>query len=214
MKEERRRILQMLQDGTISADQAMELLQVLDEEGEPEEIEYGGTAEYMATSQEPLQGEILTARTPPNMERYRRFWKIPFVISLVILLLFGLWLRSIYLSSEGAITFGFICVWSFFMLAFLATLLAFFSRRATWLHVRVQEKDGHRIAISLPLPLGLAGWGIKVAHGFVDEKTRGQLDMAEAFLAAAKDELKQPGSGPMTIDVDDDDGDKVQVYIG
>lgn len=100
------------------------------------------------------------------------------------------------------------------MFAFLATLLAFFSRRAAWLHVRVKEKEGRRIAISLPLPLGLAGWGIRAARGFVDEKTRGQLNMAEAFLAAARDELKQPGSGPMTIHVDDDDGDQVQVYIG
>lgn len=214
MQEERRRILQMLQDGTISADQAMELLQVLDEEGEEQEVASWDTAVDLTTPQEPLQGEILTTNSPPNLERYRQFWKIPFLIGLAFLLLFGFWLRSIYLSSEGAITFGFICIWSFFMLAFLATLLAFFSRRATWLHVRVQEKDGHRIAISLPLPLGLAGWGIKVAHGFVDTKTRGQLDMAEAFLAAAKDELKQPGAGPMTIDVDDEDGDKVQVYIG
>ena len=38
MKEERRQILQMLQDGTITADQAMELLQAMDEE-EEEEVE-------------------------------------------------------------------------------------------------------------------------------------------------------------------------------
>lgn len=211
MKEERRQILQMLQDGTLTADQAMELLQAMDEEGVGEETAVTLAADPYA---EPLSGDILTPNEPPNLDRYRQFWKIPFLICLAFLVLFGFWLRAIYLSAEGAITFGFICVWSFFMLAFLATLLAFFSRRAAWLHVRVQEKEGHRIAISLPLPLGLAGWGIKVAHGFVDEKTRGQLDMASAFLSAAKEELKQPGARPMTIDVDDDDGDKVQVYIG
>ncbi len=211
MKEERHQILQMLQEGTITADQAMELLQAMDEEGSGEDT---AVTSFADTYTEPLSGDILTPNDPPNLDRYRQFWKIPFLIGLAFLVLFGFWLRGIYLSSEGAITFGFICVWSLFMLAFLATLLALFSRRAAWLHVRVQEKGGHRIAISLPLPLGLVGWGIKMAYGFVDEKTRGQLDMASAFLSAAKEELKQPDGRPMTIDVDDDDGDKVQVYIG
>jgi hypothetical protein len=211
MNEERRQILQMLQEGTITADQAMELLQAMDEDGEGEETAVPLTTDAYA---EPLSGDILPANDPPDLDRYRQFWKIPFLIGLAFLVLFGFWLRGIYLSSEGAITFGFLCVWSFFMLAFLATLLALFSRRAAWLHVRVQEKEGHRIAISLPLPLGLVGWGIQVAYGFVDEKTRSQLDMASAFLTAAKEELNHPDARPMTIDVDDNDGDRVQVYIG
>lgn len=203
MSEERRRILQMIQDGTLSAEEAMELLDALadDEAGD------GFDAPHV------LKGEIV-ASDPPNMDKYRHFWKIPFIIALAFLLISGFWLRALYQSSEGAITFGFICVWSFFMLAFLVTLLTLFSRRAAWLHVRVKEKEGKRIAISMPLPLGLATWGIKIARGFVDESTRAHLNMASEFIAAAKDELKQPGARPLMIDVDDDDGDQVQVFIG
>lgn len=209
MSDERRRILQMIQDGTLSAAEAMDLLDALNEAGEDEGVETAVIPQY----NESLEGEIISSN-PPNMDRYRHFWKIPFIIAFAFLLLTGLWLRSIYQSSEGAITFGFVCVWSFFMLAFLAALLAFFSRRAAWLHVRVKEKEGRRIVISMPLPLGLATWGIKIAHGFVDEATRAHLDMASEFIAAAKEELKRPGAQPLMIDVDDDDGDQVQVFIG
>ena len=207
MSEERRHILQMIQDGTLSAEEAMDLLAALDEDdGEVD------TAVDVVYSQ-PLEGDILETN-PPNMEKYRNFWKLPFIIALAFLLITGLWLRSLYQSSEGAINFGFICVWSFFMLAFVVTLLAFFSRRAAWLHVRVKEKKGKRIAISMPLPLGLASWGIKIAHGFVDEKTQAHLNMASEFIGAAKEELKRPDAQPLLIDVDDEDGDQVQVFIG
>lgn len=207
MEDERRRVLQMLQDGVITADQAMELLRAFDED---DAMEATAVSEVERETAE----DMLAAEPPPDMNRYRRFWKYPFFICLAFLALFGLWLRSIYQASEGAITFGFICVWSFFMLALVATLLALLSRQAAWLHVRVKEKEGRRIAISLPLPLGLAAWGIKVAHGFVDEETRAKLAMADQFLEAAKAEMQQPGAQPLFIDVDDDDGDQVQVYIG
>ena len=201
MSEERRRVLQMLQDGTVSADQAMELLDALDNESEAESDAIYGEVAYKS---EP----------PPNMNKYRRFWKIPFIISFVILVLLGFWLRSIYLGSEGAITFGFIIVWTMFMFTGFITLLAFMSRRSTWLHVRVREKEGTRIAISLPLPLRLANWGIGIARGFVDEKTRGHLNMASEFINAARDTMRDPDADPLYIDVDDDDGDHVEVYIG
>ncbi len=200
MSEERRHVLQMLQDGTISTEQAMELLAALDNDEDDVDI-----------SKSDLD---YTPDPPPNMNKYRRFWKIPFIISGVLLLLFGFWLRSIYLSSEGAITFAFICVWTLFMFAGLATLLAFMSRRSTWLHVRVRESQGTRIAISMPLPLRLANWGITVARGFVDDHTRGHLNMAAEFINAARDTMSEPGAEPLFIDVDDDDGDHVEVYIG
>ena len=200
MNEERENILQMLQDGTITTEQAMELLDAL------------ATA---SSSQPPLSGDIMEPyEPPPNMNKYRRFWRIPFFISLAFLVFFGLWLYVIYQTNEGTITLGFVFVWSLFMLAFLAVVLAFFSRRAAWLHVRVKEKDGRNINISLPLPLRLAQWGIRIADRFVDEQTQGHLFMASQFITAAQETMREPDAEPLMIDVDDDDGDHVQVYIG
>ena len=203
MSEEGRHILQMLQDGTISTEQAMELLEALDSDD--------GEADYPAMM---ISEPVTPSDPPPDLDKYRRWWKIPFFISLAVLLLFGFWLRAVYQSAEGAITFGFICVWTLFMFAGFVTLLAFLTRRATWLHVRIKEREGRRIAISLPLPLRLANWGIGIARGFVDDDTRLRLTMASEFIKAAQDTMREPGAEPLFINVNDDDGDHVQVYIG
>lgn len=206
MQEERQQILQMLQDGKITTDQAMVLLQAVAESGEG--------ADTVGVESEPLTGEIVNPELPPDMGRFRRFWQVPFFAALALLIVFGFWLRALYQNSAGAISLGFICVWSLFMLSFALTMLAWWSRRAPWLHVRVREQGGRRIAISLPLPLGLANWGLRFARSWVDEAVRPQMDMAESFLAAAQAGWREGDTEPMVVHVDDEDGDQVQVYIG
>ncbi len=211
MNETRLRVLQMLQDGTITAVEAQELLDALDagETAVPELL----TAKA-EPDPEPLTGDIITPEPPPDMARFRRFWQIPFFISLAFLLGSGLWLRSLYQRSDGAITLGFVCVWSIFIFTVLLTALALFSRQSPWVHVRVKEQHGRRIAISLPIPMGLAQWGINIARGFVSDSTQASLNMAAEFLAEARHNLGQPGADPLIVSVDDDDGDQVRVYIG
>lgn len=204
MSETRRQVLQLLQNGKITADQALELLEAMESPEQPEE-----------TAEKVLTGDIIQPEPPPDMSRFRRFWQIPFVVSLGVLLMVGLILRSMYQSSNGALSLGFICVWSIFILAFGLTVLAFMSRRSAWLYVRVQERNSHRIAISLPLPLGLAEWGVKLAQNFVHEPDeQNKLSMAGEFIAEARKNMSQPGADPFMVHVDDDDGDKVQVFIG
>jgi hypothetical protein len=80
--------------------------------------------------------------------------------------------------------------------------------------VRVQEKQGRRIAISLPLPLQLASWGVGIARRHADESERYKLEMAASFLAEARQNWQNTAADPLVINVDDEDGDKIQVYIG
>jgi hypothetical protein len=204
MSETRRQILQLLQEGKLTSEQAMQLMQALDSADSVEDED----------DEEVLTGEVIQPVDVPNMERFRRFWQVPFFIALAALILSALGLRSLYRSTEGAITFWFVCVWSIFILMLILTTLAYFSRRAAWLHVRVNEKQGRSIAISLPLPLGLASWALNIARGFVGEEQRQGLDVAADFLDAAQQNLNAPGSDPLMINVDDEDGDRVQVYIG
>lgn len=213
MSEARRQILQMLQEGKVTADQAMELLQAL-EPSEQIPALTGADVEDVEDIGEALTGEVIQPAEPPDMERYRRFWQIPFFIAIGAVIISGLGLRSLYRSADGAITFWFICVWSVFVMTSILTVLAFLSRRATWLHVRIKERKGRRISISLPLPLGIASWGLDIARGFVGDDVREKIDMASGFLAAARDNLRSPESDPLMINVDDDDGDQVQVFIG
>jgi hypothetical protein len=201
MSDARQQVLQMLQDGKLTAEEAQELLRAL----EPTATE---------ETQEAIEGEIVAPVEPPDMDRFRRFWQYPFFISLAVLIGVGLGLRSMYQASEGAITFWFVCVLILFILTFILTALAFMSRSAPWIHVRVKEKGGHKIAISLPLPMGLAQWGIHIARNFVPDAEQGNLDMAAEFIRSARHNLKGPDTEPLMINVDDEDGDQVQVFIG
>ncbi|MFQ5436106.1 MAG: hypothetical protein ACE5FD_14635 [Anaerolineae bacterium] len=211
MSETRMRVLQMLQEGAITAAEAKELLDAM-ESGETAVPE--PPTLIPEPDSEPFTGDIITPDPPPDMTRFRRFWQIPFFISLALLLGSGLWLRSLYQRADGAITFGFVCVWSIFIFTVVLTTLALLSRQSPWVHVRVKEQHGRRIAISLPIPMGLAKWGINIARGFVPDKEQASLDMAADFLAEARHNLGQPGADPLIVSVDDDDGDQVQVYIG
>ncbi|MEJ2749538.1 MAG: hypothetical protein P8183_16780 [Anaerolineae bacterium] len=200
MSDARQQVLLMLQDGKLTAEQAQELLQAL----EP-------TAE---APQEAIEGEIVEPMEPPDMDRFRRFWQYPFFIALAVLIAVGLGLRSLYQTSEGVMTFWLFCVSSLFALTFILTALAFMSRSAPWVHVRIKEKQGRKIAISLPLPMGLAQWGIGIARNFVPESEQGNLDMAAEFIRSARHDLQGPDTEPLMINVDDEDGDQVQVFIG
>jgi hypothetical protein len=202
MSEARNQVLQMLQDGKLTAEQAQELLQALEPESTTDD------------TREAIQGEIVEPVEPPDMDRFRRFWQYPFFISLAVLIAVGFGLRSMYQASEGAMTFWFFCVLSLFILTFILTALAFISRSAPWLHIRIKGKEGNKIAISLPLPMGLAQWGIGIARNFVPESEQANLDMAATFIRTARHNLNGPDVEPLMINVDDEDGDQVQVFIG
>jgi hypothetical protein len=205
MDESRDRVLNMLQEGKISAEEAAELLEALDAADGP-------TPEPVAPESvvQPVNYSV-RADLPPDLARFRRYWQIPFFGALALLILTGLWLRSLYRSSDGSVTLGFGCVLSLFILMTGLTLLALLSRRAPWVHIRVQEADGSRVAISLPLPIQLARWGLQMARGYVGPAVQDHLDTAAAFLDAA---AQDPGGEPLTISVNDDDGDRVRIYIG
>ena len=202
--EARQKLLQMLQDGKLTAEETSELLAALE----------SAPASPTDSTEPALTGDVIQPGQAPDLDRFRRFWQYPFFIALAALILVGLGLRSLYQSSEGAITFWFVCLLSVFILTFLLTALAFTSRRSPWLHVRIREKEGRKFAISLPLPFGLAQWGIRIAKGFVPDAEQANLEVAAEFISAAQANLKDPKAEPLVLNVNDEDGDQVQVFIG
>jgi hypothetical protein len=203
MSEAQDRILTMLEQGKITAEVADQLLATI---GPDNDLDLAAV-DTIRSEDEPGA----SVASAPDYSHFRRMWRIPFLIAAGSLLFSGLGLAFIYQAGERVATLGFFCVWSIFLLAFLATLLLLLARRAPWLHLRVEEQQGPRFAISLPLPLGLAGWILGVARRFVPKSQVAHLDTAEAFMAAMRDD---PGREPIVIDVDDDDGGRVQIFIG
>lgn len=199
-------ILKMLEEGKITAEEADKLLTAVG----PEQ-RVGRVAGEAVITELDKDEPRMTEAEPPDYSRFRGLWRIPFIIATGSLLLSGVGLAFMYQADERVATLGFLCVWSIFLLAFLATLLLLLARRAPWLHLRVQEQGGRRFAISLPLPLGLAHWIIGLARNFVPKEQAAHLETAGTFVSAMRDD---PGREPIIIDVDDDDGDKVEIYIG
>jgi hypothetical protein len=197
MSDERDKVLAMVQDGTIDAAQANELLEAL----EP------GKDGMVVTAVTESSGDI------PDMNRYRSFWIAPFVVLSAVTTLLAMWLRAISTNRKSRLPFGFLIVLSLFLFSLGLTILVFVSRKSTWVHVRVQEKDGANIAISMPLPLSLASWAIDYAREFVDGEALDNLEMAATAIAAAQENFNDPSADPIMINVDDEDA-QVQVFIG
>ena len=102
-----------------------------------------------------------------------------------------------------------VCGWPMFALGVLITVMAWWLRTARWVHVRVRGKEN--VSISLPLPIKLTAWVIKIAQPFVPQFRDTGVD--EVIMSMA-DTLDKDGQ-PIYVDVHDDDkGEHVQVYIG
>jgi hypothetical protein len=102
------------------------------------------------------------------------------------------------------------CGWSFFVIALILIGIGWWSRESRWVHVRVQEDDGDHFKISLPLPLGLVGRGVGFARRFTDDEMGSNLSMAASVISTM---ATMPEDEPILVEVDDKDGDHVQIYI-
>jgi hypothetical protein len=108
--------------------------------------------------------------------------------------------------------FWFACTWLPFFLGVAVMALAWSTRNLPWLHIRVHQKEGERpqrIAISLPLPLGLISWALRTFKHKIPETGNVNIDeMVSALKYVSPD-------APFSVDVNEGkDGERVQIYIG
>jgi hypothetical protein len=240
---ERTQILKMISDGIITAEEAAKLLDALDEttddstleeelltdssdvsESEPssspdsfEEIpaEYGSN--QFQSDEDVLEPDMIyhsdTMPKPPDpdeINKWKRWWVIPMWVGVGITVFGGLIMYLAY-ANDG-FGFWFACAWFPFMLGVLFMSLAWGSRTTPWLHVRIQQRPGQspqKIAISFPLPIRLAGWGLRTFGQYIPNMEGMDLEnMLVALNESARD------GTPFFVDVDDEDGERVQIFIG
>jgi hypothetical protein len=102
-----------------------------------------------------------------------------------------------------------LCGWIPLFVGLSVVTLAAWARTAHWIHLRVRD-HGEHVALSFPLPLGLAAAVVRVARPFVPRLRDTAID--EAILAV-RDGLE--GNEDITIDVqDDEEGERVQIDFG
>jgi hypothetical protein len=203
--EEQRRILKMVEDGKISADEAMILIRALEQcpaEAEMEIIEAAPGAGSEKT--DAPEFEEVAARA-------RRFAMIPLWIGVGITTLFaGLMYWAIQSSGFG---FWFYCLTFPFLLGVLVIALSAGGSSARWLFVDVHQKPGEkpaRITFGFPVPLRFLAWILRTfghhIHGLRQQENASELvEMLEKTVSSKT---------PLIVNVDDDDGEKVRLYIG
>ncbi len=212
--EERKQILKMVEDGKITADQALALIRELEEDSAGAESDAPETG--AASSSGSDAGGPSIGNTAPELERTaaqaRRLWQIPLWIGVAITVLSAIGMY--YAMRSGGYNFWFYCLWTPFLLGVVVMALAGWSRSAHWLFVNVDRSrsdDGpKRIFLGFPLPLGLAGWFLRVFGNRIEGLKNTNVDDVVEAISAAKSIQE-----PLIVNVDEgDEGERVQVYIG
>jgi hypothetical protein len=156
--------------------------------------------------------QVITPPEPfdPSQLKWRNFWWIPMWVGMGILIIGAILMYAAWNASGFG--FGFACTWVPFLLGVAVVALAWSSRTARWLHVRVHQKPGQKpekIAISLPIPLRLTAWFLRMFGDRIPNMQGTSLD--EVILAL---DATSPDA-PFYVEVNEgEDGERVEVYIG
>jgi hypothetical protein len=165
---------------------------------------------YAPEPEPPIEEQFTSPQIDQNMRKWKGYWWIPFWVGVGITLMSAALMYSAWVA--GGFTFWFACTWFPFMLGVLVMALAYASRTARWLHVRIHQQPGERpqnIAISLPLPLRLTAWFFRTFKGYIPQM--GNTGIDELILAL---EATNPDT-PFYVEVNEgEDGERVEVYIG
>jgi len=202
--EERRKILQMVADGKISAEEVATLMRSLEESAE-EEIE---VIETESGSGGAGSG---AAEFDQVRRRAMRFAMIPLWVGVILTVLSAWWMYSV--QQNAGLNFWFFCLSMPFLLGILLIALGAGSGSSRWLYVNVDRSHQadwpKNITIALPLPLGLVGWFLKNFGSHIEGLKKTTID--EVLMAVS---LAKSVTEPLIIHVDDDGGERVQVFIG
>jgi hypothetical protein len=206
--EERKKILQMVEDGAISAEDAANLMRALDEDSVEEQIEA-----YDVESGSGFEGSETSA---PEFEavkaRALRFAMIPLWAGIAVAVLSAWGIFSI--QQNVGVNFWSFCLLFPLMLGVLLIAVGSAGQGSKWLYVNVDRRYASdwpkNITLGFPIPLGLTAWFMRNFGHNINGMNKAQVDgIVEVLNATGKSD------DPFIVNVDDDDdGDRVQVYIG
>lgn len=218
--QERQAILQMVEDGKISAAEALTLIQALELAGDDEETpasppnvvdvlpdpEAAASGNAATPLQSPLPEAPMDEELRQQMKAARRWW--PWAIFAgVVLVVLGAYGMVGAVASQA---------WFWLAMAMLPLLLgtavlalAVANRGGRWLFVDVRQpenKGPRRILIALPL--SVVNSLIGLVAGFSSGAAGSGIGAVRQALQNAPD-----GSNPLLVKVDGDDGERVTIFI-
>ena len=199
--EERKQILKMIEDGKITPEEGVNLLEALEEnsvkEDDPAEADLNFRAESNSTLDE------IAAKV-------RSYSYIPMWVGVGFTVLGGLIMY--WAMQASGFNFWFYCAWFPFFLGVLIISLVAGGQNSRWLFVHVKQSpdsDDGNISLGFPLPFGLGKWALRSFGHFIP----GLDEFSVGALLNALDESPS-GEPQLVVDVyDDEDGEQVQVFI-
>jgi len=202
--EEEKRILGMVESGVITPEEAMKLIKAL-EEGPPEppEVILEPQAASGATPGDTLAFEQIKARAG-------RFSRVPLWLGTGFTVLAAYWLFVLVQDSNYG--FWFACAWLPLALGILLVALSTGGGNARWVYVNIEQAEEEwprHITFGIPIPLGALGWVLRnFGHHMRGWHGMDVNEMLDLLSTATKEE-------PLLVNLqDEEDGDRVQVYIG
>ena len=215
--QERNRVLKMIEEGKITPEQGLQLMQALEQQGldvEPAPIPAVMDPET-AQSATPFQTLDPSPAPDPHVERLkataRRLWQIPLWAGIFITVLSALGMYAI-MRGPG-MNFWFFFLLLPLLLGVALTALAAGSRAAPWIYVDVHQQPGEHpqhLFLGFPLPLKLSAWFLRTFGPMIPDLQKTNVDEIIQIIESGFN-----GKEPLIVHVDEgDSGEKVQVYIG
>jgi hypothetical protein len=210
--QERNQILKMIEDGKISPEEGLQLMQALEQSPADEELlasqPKAAPADESAAPRRAYGSDPDLARIKTNVQR---LWQIPLGIGIGITVLSA---AGMYFIMRGAgLNFWFYFMILPLLLGVALSALAAGSRTARWIYVDVHQAPGakpERIFLGFPIPLKLAAWFLRTFGNMIPDLRKTNVDEVIEVI-----ETGFQGEEPLIVNVDRaEGGESVQVYLG
>lgn len=204
--EERKKILQMVEEGKISAEQAASLMRAIEDDSIEAEVEVFEAG----TSSGDERGDA--SRFEDVKARARRFAMIPLWVGVFISVV-SAW--AIYSVQQAAgVNFWFFCLLVPLLFGVLLIALGAGGQSSKWLYVNVDRRNAQdwprNITLGFPLPFGLTAWFLRNFGHNIRGMQNTNVDEIIQILDATGN-----SDAPLIINANNsEDGEHVQVYIG
>ena len=213
--QERNQVLKMIEEGRITPEEGLTLMQALDQSPAGQLPPLAAAAP--APENELPQGQPSASNftDDPRIKNLkasvRRFWQIPLWAGIAITIASALGMYAILRGPGMNFWFYFLLLPLFLGVAVIA--LAVGSRQARWIYVDVHQEPGARpehIFLGFPLPLGLTAWFLRTFGPMIPELRRTNINAMIELI-----ETGFSGSEPLIVNVDEgNNGNRVRVLIG
>jgi len=203
--DEQKQILKMVEDGVISAEEAMTLIKALEENLAEAEVE-------VIETEADTSGERNASQDFEEIKaRAQKFAMIPLWIGVAFTVLGAYWMYALVRNANYG--FWFFCAWFPLLLGMLLVGLSAGGMKSRWLYVNVNQRKEEwpqHITLGFPIPLGIIGWFLRTFGHYISGMDRNNVDKILMALSTV-DDLDEP----LVVDVDEGEhGEQVQVYIG